>query len=293
MATRVADGFEFDHGTQFFTARSQAFQTLLTPLVDAGVIVPWRARFRELSGGVASPVRQWTDEYPHYVPVPAMNQLGAHLAKELDIAFSSTVQGLQQTSTGWVVELEESGQSPGPFDWVVLTAPARQTAALLPGDIELLPAAAESRMLGCFALMLGFAAETATDFDAALIKEADISWISVNSSKPGRPESAPTWLVHSTNKWAEAHMEDDLTEVTKHLLAEASRVTGMDTSTAVHVGIHRWRYANLPKQNKQAFAIDHQRGIAACGDWFIRGRVEAAFTSADALANAMLDLNSH
>lgn len=287
MATRISDGFEFDHGAQFFTARSNGFRNFLAPLVQAEIVAAWRARFVEFRGSRVSAARRWDDDYPHYVPVPAMNQLGAYLAKDLNIEFGSAVRGLRESASGWNVELD-SGQISGPFDWVVATAPAAQTAALLPADAGLLPPRAASQMLGCFALMLGFDAPMETDFDAALVKEADISWISINSSKPGRRRDPLTWLIHSTNKWAEAHMEDDLSEVTEHLLAETGRITGVNTASAPHIRIHRWRYANLPKQNQQAFAIDHDRAIAACGDWFIRGRVEAAFLSADALANEML-----
>lgn len=85
--------------------------------------------------------------------------------------------------------------------------------------------------------MLGFSAPLDLPWQAAVVRNADISWMSVNSSKPGRAD-AFTMLVHSTNAWADAHIDDG---------------------------------ANL----------------AACGDWFLRGRVEAAFKSAQALAGKL------
>ena len=48
MATRRAGDFEFDHGAQFFTARTRAFREFLRPLVEDGVIADWRADFAEL-----------------------------------------------------------------------------------------------------------------------------------------------------------------------------------------------------------------------------------------------------
>ena len=288
MATRIVEGYAFDHGAQFFSARSESFQTFLAPLIETGIVAPWRARFVEFSGNSVSSTRQWGDTYPHFVSVPTMNRLGAYLAESVTIRYGSRVMRLAPTAGGWTLEVQ--GEPPaGPFDWVVTTAPAPQSSALLPDNAGLLPAEAESRMRGCFALMLGFDTPIETDFDAALVREADISWISVNSSKPGRTTTPTCWLIHSTNKWADAHMEDALNDVTTHLLSEVSRVTDSDTSRATHVDIHRWRYANLDRQNHQSFAIDYDRRLAACGDWFIRGRVEAAFTSADALATAWLD----
>ncbi len=53
--------------------------------------------------------------------------------------------------------------------------------------------------------MLGYEQPLELDFDAALVKGFDISWISVNSSKPSRDNNY-TLLVHSTNKWAQENI---------------------------------------------------------------------------------------
>ena len=75
--------------------------------------------------------------------------------------------------------------------------------------------------------MLGFAEPINLQWQAAFVRNADISWISVNSSKPGRTNPF-TLVVHSTNAWADAHMEDDIDYVRGHMLDEASLVTGED-----------------------------------------------------------------
>ena len=51
--------------------------------------------------------------------------------------------------------------------------------------------------------------------------------------------------------------------------------------------MHRWRYANIDEQAAAATQIDKVLQIAACGDWFLRGRVEAAFTSARRLLDEL------
>ena len=67
-------------------------------------------------------------------------------------------------------------------------------------------------MLGCYSLMLGFDEALDLDWDAAQLTGTDISWISVNSSKPGRPDDY-SLLVHSNNDWAEEHLDDDVDAV--------------------------------------------------------------------------------
>ena len=43
MATRRAKPYFFDHGTQFFKARSTEFKQFLAPLIIDGIIKPWHA----------------------------------------------------------------------------------------------------------------------------------------------------------------------------------------------------------------------------------------------------------
>ena len=284
MATRRAGSFKFDHGAQFFTARTRAFRTFLEPLVEAGVIADWPARFAELRRQHVVESRQWSDDNPHYVGTPGMNAIGKALAFGLDVRLNTAVASLSRKREQW--QLADDGRRPlGEFDWVIVTAPAAQAADLL-APTALASAAASGRMHACYALLLGFDEAVNLPWEAAVVRDADISWISVNSSKPGRPSSS-SLVVHSTNAWADAHVDDDVESVRRHLLGEFRDVTGID-SAAAFVDVHRWRYANVDRQQGDSFALDPDQQLAACGDWFVRGRVEGAFSSANALAEQLM-----
>ncbi|MBT8144589.1 MAG: FAD-dependent oxidoreductase [Gammaproteobacteria bacterium] len=276
MATRYADPYRFDHGTQFFIARTSAFRKLAGWLVDEGVVAHWPARFAELQGNEITAQRQWQSSHPHYVGVPGMNAIGQRLARDLDVQLDCTVDEIVRTGSRWQLRIGHTMM--GDYDWVVCTAPVEQALALLPDDFAHRNLLDPGVMLGCYALMLGFDQSPGLPFDAALVRDADISWISANSTKPGRAEVF-TVVVHATNAWADAHMGEPRADVLAHMLAEVSRVSGCDLSHADHQAVHRWRYANLPKQDGPASHVDARLGLAACGDWCIRGRVEAAFRS--------------
>ena len=228
--------------------------------------------------------RAWDGENPHYVGFPAMNAVGKALASGLDIRLETAVRSLAQDGARW--QLFGDGQRLlGEFDWVVVTAPAGQAAELL-APTSIAAAAANARMHACYALLLGFDKPVDLPWQAAIVHDADISWISVNNSKPGRPESFSV-VVHSTNAWANAHMDSDLGAVQRHLAGEFSAVTGIDVGAASFVDLHRWRYANADRHDGDLYALDTGQRLAACGDWFVKGRVEGAFTSARALAAAL------
>lgn len=284
MATRRAAPFAFDHGAQFFTIKDDRFYDFLKPLIDAGIVQRWDGRFFEFEGNQVAHQRQWDAEYPHYVGAPSMSAIGKALAEPYDIQLNQKVH-IQKHDDLWQV-LNEDAELLGEYDWVICTAPTAQCQMLVPEDCSFYPDLAQTTMLPCFSLMLGFQEPIALSFDCALVREADISWISVNSSKPGRGE-AQSILIHSTNLWAQSHIDEDKDKVMDYLIAQSERVTGLSLQSVTHKGLHAWRYANIDKQVTRAPFIDHEEKIAACGDWCLHGRVEAAFLAANNLAKQL------
>ncbi len=277
MATRYGGDFEFDHGAQFFTARSTEFQEFLEPLIANGTVACWHARVAELQRHTVIATADWDDTYPHYVGAPRMNAIGRYLADGLTIRQNTTVAQLNREADGWRLA-DSDGNALGHFDWVVCAVPAAQAATLLPADSRLQRLAAEVQMHACFALMLGFDKPLLLPWQAALVSGADISWVAVNSSKPQRAERF-TLVAHSTNAYVDTNLDEPLLTVQEHLLGEVSAVTGIDCEQASFCQLQRWRYANADKKSGPACLVDAESQLAGCGDWFRHGRVEAAFLS--------------
>ena len=61
-------------------------------------------------------------------------------------------------------------------------------------------------MSACFTLMLGFEKNPNLGFDAAMIHNEIISWVSVNSSKPDRNSNNFSLVIQSTNNWADKNL---------------------------------------------------------------------------------------
>ncbi len=278
MSTRYADPYSFDHGAQYFTTRTKPFQDFIQPLRDQGIIEPWQARYVKFKGAQIIDRKNWCDDEPRYVGVPGMNQVAKFLATKLDIHINTRIVAMNQHDT-WQLT-DENNQLYSGFDWVICTTPSPQVRALLPDvfqyhlDIEAI------EMRACFSLMLGFEQPLPLEFDAAHVTDSDLSWIAVNSHKPQRSDPF-TLMIHSSEAYAEAHIDDDRGQVMQHLMAETHRIIGYDVRTAAYKTIHGWRYANnASRDQKSAVFLDKQHKLAACGDWCLGGRVEGAFTSA-------------
>ena len=285
MATRRAEPYSFDHGAQFFTAKTPAFQEFLAPLEAVGIIQHWGARFAEIDNGKIISQRVWDDQLPHYVGTPAMNAVGKYLSDGLKSVLGTRIARIEHTDK-WCL-WDHHGQNVGEFDWVISTVPAGQSMDILPPSVSFYPEIETIKMNACFSLMLGFEEALPLAFDAAHVAGADISWISVNSSKPGRSNDF-SLLVHSTNLWANEHLHDARETVLAYLCQQTSETIGYDVSDAAHQAVHGWHFANLEKQVGPTFYLDANAQIAACGDWCIQGRVEAAFASGQSLATEIL-----
>lgn len=277
IATRRAGDYHFDHGAQFFTVKTKAFKDFLLPLIEQSIIQRWDARFAEYDGQKRLRSTRWNADYPHFVGSPSMSAICHALNDDFDIRLNTQVMHITH-DVCWKL-WDASDKSLGEYDWVISTAPPAQSVKLLTPDFLYHTALSAIEMLPCFSLMLGYREPLDLDFDVALIGHADISWISVNASKPER-EDPYTLLIHSTNRYAQAHIDDAREKVLQHLLAVASQVTGHALDQADHIDLHGWRYANLPKQNRLQSYIDPANKLAACGDWCLQGRIEAAFLSA-------------
>ena len=284
ICTRYKDSYNFDHGAQFFTARSPEFKKFLKPLIKLGVIDNWKARLIEVRDNVIINRQQWNNDLPHYVGVPSMSSIGKYLSKNLDIKLNTEVS-IQKSVEMWKV-VGSDGEVFGHYDWVISTIPAEQSLKLLPDYFSHHDALKQKKMLGCYSLMLGFDEALDLDWDAAQLTGTDISWIAVNSSKPGRPDDY-SLLVHSTNDWAEEHLDDDVDTVKAYLCSQVAEIIGQNVYSAHHIALHRWRYANIPKQDNKTIFIDSESKLAACGDWCKKGRIEEAFRSGFDLAKEM------
>jgi len=150
---------------------------------------------------------------------------------------------------------------------------------VMPAAFEHGTALRGAKLSACFTLMLGFEQPLGFGWDAARIHDADVSWIAVNSSKPGRNPEHFSVVAQSSNDWADAHIEDDLEAVTRHLSDEIRAITGEDPAAA-HCVLHRWRFANSGSDEIDLTLVDETNRLAACGDWCGGGRVESAFFAA-------------
>jgi len=288
LSTLNEQGFSFDHGAQFFTAKNPAFQTFVKELEAHHAAEQWNARFVELKFGEIQSERTWDKDFPHYVGSPAMNSIAQYLARNIDLRFNQTITGIKKIKANWL--LETANSEIGPFDWLIIAIPVEQANDLLPKNLSPKMMLQDLKMLPCFTLMLGYEIENFFDWDAAFISDSILSWVSVNSSKPNRGKPLSI-IAMSTNEWANQNLSKSDSIIINEMLNELAKISGKTLNEASFIKLKRWRYANASKQEQALEIVDYPLKLAFCGDWCISGRIESAFMSSLNLANKLKNLN--
>ncbi|MBI1354966.1 MAG: NAD(P)-binding protein [Acidobacteria bacterium] len=287
-ALRAPTGIRYDHGAQFFTAKTPEFQAQVEQWLARGVISPWNARFADLDGGLVA-LRSARDEPRRYVGVPGMDSVAFDLLGAVDFRPGVAVSGVWGEPGAWTIE-DSRGAALGVFDAVVSATPAPQTAQLLR---QAAPALAERSggvpMTACWAVLTAFREPLELPYDAAFVSGGPLSWIARDSSKPGRETDLDAWVLHASPKWSEEHVDAPAADIMRLLLTAFGERTGLGAPTPREAWAHRWRYATPPQPLPQACLLDADLRVGACGDWCGGPRVEGAWLSGVALARQMIE----
>jgi len=101
VATRRAGDFSFDHGAQFFKAKTVEFQNYIQPMLDQNIIELWKAQFIEIIDGKITNKRTWGNDPANYVGTPSMNSIGKYMANGLNVQLSKKLKKFLKKISGW------------------------------------------------------------------------------------------------------------------------------------------------------------------------------------------------
>ena len=283
VATRRRDNLLFNHGAQYATARTDPFSAVLRGLEANGAAGVWA----EAGGHDA----RWTG-------LPGMSAIPRGLAEGLDVRTGRHVLFLHREADGWHLRHEDAaavrpgtvrdtgGECLGPFGAVVVAVPAPQAAPLLAAAGSFLAEPVSGVVVDpCWSAMFSTDARLELP-DFTQSKEGELATVSRDSARPGRPPGPECWVLHASPSWSREHEERTAEDVAAQLLASLSRLVGTPVQTRGLLA-HRWRFSQTRVPLGQPFLWDAGAGLGVCGDWCLGARVEDAFSSGRALAEAI------
>lgn len=282
--TEKGTTYHFDHGAQYFTARSTAFRRQVKSLVDRGDVEQWSPDLVEIND---DEMIQKTNQPDRYVAKPGMSSLTNYLLDEFEPNYSSRVESIDSAKDQLQLNVEETTSR---YDSIILTAPPEQSADLVGSTSEKITTTCKNaNFYPTWAVLLGFNESLPTKYDAAFVNTGPLTWIARNSSKPGRPETE-SWILHASPEWSEKHRQEPPEAIINHLLEEWKRIS--DHSNDVepdYQSAHRWLYSQVDEPRSDRAVIDPDIGLILAGDWLAKSRIEGAFLSGRAAASRVLN----
>lgn len=272
----------WDHGAQFFTARSEDFQKQVADWQDAGAVAEWTGKFLTLGQTDGRP--EPTDS--KYVGTPGMNGVIRHMAGSVDVSWGRRATAISGDPGKWEITLEDGATEAG-FEKVIVAVPAEQAVDLF---APLAPSFAEEassiQSAPCWAVLLAYDTPLDAGFDAAKITNGPLGWIARNTSKPGRA-GVEAWVLHASPDWSRENVNEQKEEVAARLIRNFCSMSG--APSPVFSAAHRWLYAMVEHGAATPYRWDTQLKLGACGDWRIAPRVESAWISGYTLAGEILE----
>ncbi|MFN3192518.1 MAG: FAD-dependent oxidoreductase [Aureliella sp.] len=287
MATRRSEVGDFDHGAQYFTARSPQFRRYVGAWMEQGLVAQWETNVVAFDepGVMINVNNRGSSE--RFVAVPKMNELGKHLSHDIEVLTETEVERI--TPARQLVEaFDHDGQSLGQFDHVIVTAPAPQSARLLKEFPELVQKISPIRMNPCWCVMMMIDQPLNSEWGGAFINTGPLAWVARNSTKPGRDARSERITMHANPNWSREHLEEPPEQVAATLANAFWKAVGLPPQPARFLQAHRWRYSIPDNPNAQRCLSTLDRRVIACGDWAGGPRVEGAFLSGSAAAGLVL-----
>ncbi len=285
MATRRTDAYRFDHGAQYFTARSPELKRQLEDWLGRGVAAAWDVPLAAFDGDAMRPV---DNRGQRFVGTPGMNALARDLAEDVTCEFQCRVESVERGGGQWRIRAGGRQWTAGKL---LLTTPPEQATQLLAGTGTCLGAElAQVDMRPCWAVMVAFESPAVFPWDGLFINRGPLSWASRMGSRPGRPE-AEAWVLHAQPDWSTTHLESTTEAVESALLEAFGRVIGSVPGGSMPNRLltisHRWRYALARDPLQVGCLVDESLGLVVAGAWCSGSRVEGAYLSGLAAARAL------
>ncbi|MEO0990581.1 MAG: FAD-dependent oxidoreductase [Pseudomonadota bacterium] len=267
LSTRRAEGAQFDHGAQYMSSKTDAFEKVLRMATKAEAAAIWGPETSR-----------------RYVGHPGMNALPKWLARGIEVRLGVTVTAVRQGPGPFRLETTDGEVT---ADRLVLTPPVPQILDILGPDHVLAPELARVSFAPCATLM----AITATDLpevpETQQSRGEPIAWIARDHAKPGRPKKF-AWVAQASPEWSRRHLE-----LPKEALAEAMvplfcQCLGIAKEEVVYSAGHRWRFAHVERPLGKAFAASPDQRLYVAGDGCRGPRAEDAWLSGDAVAIDLL-----
>lgn len=290
-ATRRRNGCRYDHGANYVKDDGGRTTELLRNLGTEGLVDIEEPVWTFDASGEIRPGDPERREAHKWTWERGITQFAKRVLDRTDatVRRETRVEGLDRADGAWHAT-DADGDDHGPFDAVVLTPPAPQTATLLgattgaPTD-DLRSAVDDVPFRTIRTLVLNYDFRLDRPWYALVDREKahPVGWVSREECKPGHvPDGESLLVVQMSPEWSMARYDDPVDDAAADAADRVADLVGDDRlRDPAWVDDQGWRYA-LPDEgaDRERLRAGQDHGLLFAGDWVVGdGRVHAAFRS--------------
>ncbi|MEN2494960.1 MAG: Renalase [Hyphomicrobiaceae bacterium hypho_1] len=270
LATRIQDGFTFNHGAPGFAAEGSAFKSFTDKLKLLGAL--------DNIGPPDAPL----------VGLPYMNCLLKPLTCNIDVHRSVEIGCINKNYEGWGLK-STKGQVYGTFNAVMICIPAAQAQKLITSfKSDWIPRLKSVAYDPCLTMMIAFEGKQPNSKYASH-ENHPLIWRQIRQSNNGEDNDIPSrWVVHASLDWSSRYLECDVTKISNDFAREFLHLHNIEYKNPLFLQSHRWRYARVSNPLGRPSLFDDKLGLGLAGDWCLGPTVENAFDSGIDAANQIL-----
>lgn len=277
MATRRAGETVFDHGAQFFSAKTPDFQEFVNGAVEQGAVKEWWPAIADT-------------KHPRWVGASGMNAVPKLLAEKCTVLNGKKLVKIEANGDAWQVITDDSATYAASA--VIVTIPAPQALELLANSGLHLPENPLHQIAyhPCLALLANLDSPSNIPAPGGLqLNHPVVNWLADNFQKGISKQ--PSITVHASPDFSRKHLDGDLLAAGQLMLEAVSEYLQPDT--VVDWQMHRWRYSLAYERHPAPFyKAQTIAPLLFGGDGFGIGNVEGAFVSGLAMADYLLKKKS-
>ena len=268
----------FDHGTQYISPKSPAFQKFIKALIKKKILKNWNGKHLFLNQN-----KKEKKNHTKIIGCKGNNDISKYLLKNINCYFQSEVKKIDYKKKKWNLTFAD-GQKKN-YEKIILTCPFPQLSKLCKKFIKNPFINKKVKMDANITVMI-IIKKTNKNISSYFFNDKILGWAAKENSKNRFKSNLDLWTLQSTYKWANKKINKNKENKdlnSKVLIDQFFKLTGIKKSKTLFSFNHGWKYSSNSKPLNIKSYWNSSLNLGVCADWFVGPRLEAGWISANDL----------
>ena len=274
---KLKKNFNFDHGVQYISPKSQIFTKYINKLVKKKLIKKWEGNHLDFT--LEKKIKS-----NKFIGKKANNDFIKYQLKKIKQTFNRQIIKIERKNKIWEVTLND--KSKYFYKSIILTCPFPQLKKLAKKYLEKKMINLDIRMEPNITTMIAIKNQNLAPVSSLKFNDNILAWASHENSKKRFNTTSSLWTLQSTTSWAtkmiNKYKKDK--KIENILVSKFIDLTGYKKNKIIFKKTHGWKYSYNLKRSPYKSYWNNKLKIGVCADWFIGPKVESAWLSANDLA---------